>query len=98
LGVNAVAVKKGPGSVAAGIRWLQELKEIAVDPEKCPCAAKELAGYEYPPAPDGGFLSEFPDRDNHMIDALRYAMEPETGRRAARTMKLYSGNDREEET
>ena len=88
-GVNAAAVKKGPGSVAAGIRWLQELRAIVIDPERCPSAAKEFSAYEYPPAPDGGFLSEFPDRDNHMIDALRYAMEPETGRKAARTMELY---------
>jgi len=89
LGVNAVAVKKGPGSVAAGMRWLQELSAIVIDPEKCPHAAKEFAGYEYPPAPDGGFLSEYPDRDNHLIDALRYAMEPCIGRKAARTMELY---------
>ncbi len=89
-GVNAIAVKKGPGSVAAGMRWLQELNEIAVDPEKCPRAAKELSLYEYPPAPDGGFLSEYPDRDNHLIDALRYAMEPHSGKRAAKTFKgLY---------
>ena len=89
LGVNAVAVKKGPGSVAAGMRWLQEQNAIVIDPEKCPKAAREFAGYEYPPAPDGGFLSEYPDRDNHLIDALRYAMEPHIGRRAARTMELY---------
>jgi len=88
-GVSAVAVKKGPGSVAAGIRWLQELREIVIDPEKYPHAAKEFAGYEYPPAPGGGFLSEFPDRDNHLIDALRYAMEPNIGRKPARTLELY---------
>lgn len=88
-GVNAVAVKKGPGSVAAGVRWLQELSEIAIDPAVCPHAAREFAGYEYPPAPDGGFLSEFPDRDNHLIDALRYAMEPHIGRKAAQVFKLY---------
>lgn len=89
-GINAVAVKKGSGSVAAGIRWLQERREIAIDPKRCPNAAREFSGYEYSPAPDGGFLSEFPDRDNHLIDALRYAMEPELSRRAARTLKgLY---------
>lgn len=89
-GINAVGVKKGPGSVAAGVRWLQDLGEIVIDPERCPCAAKEFAGYEYPPAPGGGFLSEFPDRDNHLIDALRYAMEQHIGRRPARTLKgLY---------
>lgn len=85
-GVNAVAVKKGPGSVAAGLRWLQERSAIVIDPEKCPHAAKEFAGYEYLPAPDGGFLPETPDRDNHLIDALRYAMEPQIGRKAARTL------------
>lgn len=89
-GVNAVAVKKGPGSVAAGIRWLQEIREIVIDPQKCPNAAREFAGYEYPPAPGGGFLSEFPDKDNHLIDALRYAMEPNIGRKPARTLEgLY---------
>lgn len=89
-GINAVAVKKGPGSVAAGVRWLQELGGIVIDPERCPHAAREFSGYEYPPAPGGGFLSEFPDRDNHLIDALRYAMEPHIGRKPARTLKgLY---------
>ena len=89
LGINAVAVKKGPGSVAAGMRWLQERSAIIIDPDRCPRAAKEFACYEYPPAPDGGFLAEYPDRDNHLIDALRYAMEPHIGRKAARTMELY---------
>lgn len=89
-GVNAVAVKKGPGSVAAGTRWLQERSAIVIDPERCPNAAREFAGYEYPPAPDGGFLSEYPDRDNHLIDALRYAMEPEIGRKAARTLEGFN--------
>jgi len=37
--------------------------------------------------PDGEFLSEFPDRDNHMIDAARYALEPVIGQKAARTVK-----------
>lgn len=89
-GISAVAVKKGPGSVAAGIRWLQERSEIVIDPERCPHAAREFAGYEYPLAPGGGFLSEFPDKDNHLIDALRYAMELEIGRKSARTLEgLY---------
>lgn len=88
-GVNAIAVKKGPGSVAAGMRWLQELSAIIIDPERCPHAAREFAGYEYPPAPDGGFLSEYPDRNNHLIDALRYAMEPEISRKAARTLEGF---------
>ncbi len=89
-GVNAIAVKKGPGSVAAGMRWLQELSGIVIDPERCPHAAREFTGYEYPSASDGGFLSEYPDRDNHLIDALRYAMEPEIRRKAARTLEGFN--------
>lgn len=86
LGVNAIAVKKGAGSVADGVRWLQERSEIVIDPERCPNAAREFAGYEYPVGPDGEFLPELPDRDNHAIDALRYAMEPVLTERRARTM------------
>ena len=89
-GVNAVGVKKGPGSVAAGVRWLQERAEIVVDPARCPEAARELAGYEYSVDGDGRATNELPDRDNHLIDALRYAAEPLMERRSAKTLKgLY---------
>ena len=90
-GVNAVAVKKGPGSVSAGMRWLQERAEIVIDPARCPCAAKEFARYEYAQDRDGTFLAEYPDRDNHFIDAVRYAVEPFSNERRARTWSgLYS--------
>lgn len=74
-GVRAVAVKKGPGSVSAGMRWLQERAEIIIDPARCPCAAREFSAYEYAPDGSGGFLPEYPDRNNHLIDAMRYAVE-----------------------
>ena len=74
-GLNAVGARKGPGSVEAGIRWLQERAAIVIDPAACPNAAREFAGYEYPPDGFGGFLNEPPDRDNHTIDAVRYAVE-----------------------
>ena len=74
-GVKAVPVKKGPGSVAAGVRWLQERAEIVIDPARCPCAAKEFSAYEYTPDGSGGFLAEYPDKNNHLIDAARYAVE-----------------------
>lgn len=93
-GVLAVGAKKGAGSVAGGIRWLQERAEIAVDPAVCPHAARELSGYAYPPGPGGTFLPEFPDRDNHTIDALRYAMEPVMDGRSARTMTAGGGQPR----
>lgn len=73
-GLQTVGVKKGPNSVMSGVRWLQELAEIAIDPRQCPWAAKEFSGYEYLQSPSGEFLPEYPDRDNHLIDACRYAL------------------------
>ncbi len=85
-GVNAVGAKKGPGSVAHGMRWLQELSEIIIDPARCPNAAREFAAYAYRQDGRGGFCAEYPDRNNHLIDALRYAMEPAIDRRAAHSV------------
>ena len=85
-GVHAVGAKKGPGSVREGIRWLQELSEIVIDPAKCPNAAREFSGYEYERDSFGGFRADCPDRDNHLIDAVRYAMEDIIQRRSAKTL------------
>jgi len=85
-GINAVGAKKGPGSVEHGIRWLQERAEIVIDPKRCPWTAKEFCGYEYDTDGDGNFIAEYPDRDNHMIDAARYALENVIGAREARTL------------
>ena len=84
-GVRAVGVTKGPGSVAHGVRWLQDLGRIVIDPRRTPHIAREFSGYEYAPDGSGGFLPEYPDKDNHAIDACRYALEPEIGRRVATT-------------
>ena len=85
-GVNAVAVKKGAGSVRAGIRFMQDLSEIIIDPARCPAAAREFSGYEYARDGSGGFCADYPDRDNHMIDAARYALEEVISRRSAATV------------
>ena len=31
-GINAIGAKKGPDSVEYGIKWLQDLEEIVIDP------------------------------------------------------------------
>lgn len=74
-GVRAIGVKKGPGSVEHGMRWLQNLGKIIIDPKRTPNIAKEFAAYEYETDKNGDFLPEFPDKDNHTIDATRYALE-----------------------
>lgn len=76
LGVQAIPARKGAGSVEHGIRWLKERDEIVIDPANCPRAAKEFSTYEYARDKGGAFLNECPDKDNHTIDAVRYALEP----------------------
>ena len=73
-GIRCTGAVKGPGSVAAGVKWLQGLKEIVIDSERCPAAAREFSEYEYERAADGTVVQSYPDRDNHSIDAVRYAM------------------------
>ncbi len=68
--------EKGPGSVAYSMKWLQSLSEIVIDRRRCPKAAKEFAEYEYERTKSGDILNSYPDKDNHFIDAVRYALNP----------------------
>ena len=86
-GLHAVGAKKGPGSVREGIRWLQDLSEIVIDPARCPNAAREFSGYEYGRDAFGNFCADCPDRDNHLIDAARYALEDLIRGRSAHTLR-----------
>ncbi|EJW97305.1 phage terminase, large subunit, PBSX family, partial [gut metagenome] len=75
MGLGCRAAVKGPGSLAAGMKWLQGLCAIRIDPVRCPDTAREFARYEYRTNPHTGeVLPGWPDRDNHHIDAVRYAM------------------------
>ena len=77
---HARACHKEPGCVAYRIKWLQH-RCIVVDPARTPNAARELANYEYEKDKDGNMLSSLPDRDNHSIDSLAYALDREIYRR-----------------
>lgn len=72
---------KGPGSVAYSVKWLAGLTEIVIDPVRCPETAREFTGYEYVRGRDGALTEALPDRDNHHIDAVRYALYPVWRRR-----------------
>ena len=73
--------RKGPDSVRYGIKWLQGLNHIYIDKRRCPHAYKEFTHYEYCQDKEGNFISEYPDENNHFIDATRYAMERYCNRR-----------------
>lgn len=66
---------KGPDSVKHGIEWLTGLEEIVIDKRRCPNAAREFVGYELARDARGELKAEYPDKDNHTIDACRYGME-----------------------
>ena len=74
-GINARGAEKGANSVRYGMKWLQSLVEIVIDPIRCPNTAKEFKKYEYELTKEGEPTSVYPDRDNHSIDAVRYGLE-----------------------
>ena len=82
-GLDARAVAKGPGSVEYGMKWLQALDHIVIDPRRCPLAADEFPMYEYERTRDGEYCSVYPDKHNHSIDATRYALSTAIMRRGA---------------
>ena len=76
-GFNIRACVKGPGSVDYGIKWLASRAKIVIDRKRCPETAREFESYEYLKDKDGNFISGYPDKDNHFIDAVRYALNDE---------------------
>jgi phage terminase large subunit len=68
--------KKGKGSVEDGVAFLRSFREIVVAP-RCKHTIDEMKLYSYKvdrltgePTPD------LEDKNNHVIDSLRYALEP----------------------
>ncbi|WP_422070819.1 PBSX family phage terminase large subunit [Staphylococcus simulans] len=69
------AVKKGPDSVEYGEQWLNDLEAIVIDPNRTPNIAKEFENIDYQTDKDGNIKPRLEDKDNHTIDATRYALE-----------------------
>lgn len=78
LKVRALPAKKGKGSVEHGIKFLQNL-EIIIHP-RCQNARLEFSKYKWKEDKNGTVLPIPVDKDNHIIDALRYALENENKR------------------
>ena len=74
-GVNAIGARKGKDSVNHGIQWLKQ-QTIIVD-VKCQAHKNELMKYKWREDANGNVLPIPVDRDNHLMDALRYAYESE---------------------
>ena len=74
-GLKVMGAKKGADSVDYGIKWLQDLEEIVIDPKRCPNTAREFMEYEIERDSNGNLKGKFPDKNNHSIDAVRYSRE-----------------------
>lgn len=75
-GLLARPAEKGPGSREYSYKWLQSLNQIIIDNTRCPVAVEEFLNYEYERDKDGNVISGYPDGNDHVIDAVRYATEP----------------------
>ena len=75
FGISKIkGVKKGPDSVEFGERWLDDLDFICIDPKRTPKTAFEFENIDYQTDRDGNPKPRLIDKDNHSIDAVRYAM------------------------
>jgi phage terminase large subunit len=72
-GVNARGAKKGKDSVNFGVQWLQQ-QTIVID-TKCINARNEISTYHWKQDKDGNSLRIPSEKNNHLIDAARYAHE-----------------------
>jgi PBSX family phage terminase large subunit len=72
-GANCRGAEKGSESVKYSIKWLQGLTAIVIDNQRAPYHAEEFLNYEYERTRDDEIINEFPDKNNHAIDDVRYA-------------------------
>jgi phage terminase large subunit len=86
-GVRALPVEKGKDSVVFGVQWLQQ-QTIIVD-SRCLNARQELSIYHWRKDKDGNAIRQPIDKNNHFIDALRYAYDDEYMR--GDSMVLFGG-------
>ena len=86
---NAVKAIKGKDSIEFGERWLDDLDSIVIDPKRTPNIAREFENIDYATDRDGNPLARLEDKDNHAIDATRYALSDDM--RQHKKSKTYQG-------
>lgn len=69
-----------PGSRKYTFEWLQ-CRTIVIDPSRTPRAYKEIIEYEHEVDSNEEVIADYPDGNDHWIDALRYATSPLSMRR-----------------
>lgn len=72
LGLRVKGAKKGKDSVNNGIQWIQDL-EIIINP-RCVNFITEISSYQWRKDKFNRALNEPEDDNNHLMDAMRYAL------------------------
>lgn len=73
--IRCVGAQKGKDSINYGIKFLQDMEQIIIDPVRAPNTMREFTSYELARDKHGNPIKKYPDKDNHSIDAVRYALE-----------------------
>lgn len=73
LGLRVTGAKKGKDSILNGIQWIQDL-EIIIHP-RCVNFITEISNYTWDTDKFGNKLNKPIDDFNHLMDAMRYALE-----------------------
>ena len=71
--IRIKGAKKGKDSVNNGIQWIQDL-EIIIHP-RCVNFLTEISQYQWKKDKFGKAMNEPEDDNNHLMDAMRYALE-----------------------
>jgi phage terminase large subunit len=81
-------VKKWPGSVEDGVQFMRSFREIIIHP-RCKETIKEARLYSYKVDKlTGDILPVILDANNHMMDAIRYALQPMIKNRGMPSIKI----------
>jgi len=74
--LKCISAKKWPGSVQDGVDWMRSCEEVIIHP-RCKHTAEEARLWSYKKDRlTGDILPELIDKNNHCMDAIRYAIQP----------------------
>lgn len=83
-GLHVKGAKKGKDSILNGIQWIQDLK-IIIHP-RCINFLTEISNYQWDKDKLGKSINRPIDDFNHLMDAMRYALEDEIIKKGARAV------------
>lgn len=81
LGLRVQPASKGRDSILNGIQYIQDYR-IVIHP-RCVHFAAEISSYTWDKDKEGNQINKPIDDNNHLMDAMRYALEPYIRRRVA---------------